>query len=172
MFRFSIQVPLFVPVLVLSVVAGLILARPIARRLATTRWVAFLLVASLGLIVGATLTPLLDALEGVPSDGICDTSRQGWADLATYTRINSSSLNVALFVPLGVALALLPWNRATAALVVGSLFLPIVVELTQLLLPVLGRGCQTADIVDNTTGLVLGLAAGYLAKRVLGPGRS
>ena len=51
-------------------------------------------------------------------------------------------------------------------LVVGALLLPFAIEITQLLVHVLGRGCQSTDLIDNLTGLVLGLAAGAVIGRV------
>jgi hypothetical protein len=44
---------------------------------------------------------------------------------------------------------------------------PFVVEATQLLVTVLGRGCQTADIVDNLLGVAIGMAIGTGARLVL-----
>jgi hypothetical protein len=46
---------------------------------------------------------------------------------------------------------------------------PFAIETAQLLLPVLGRGCQSADVFDNLTGLVLGGLIGAGA-RILGAG--
>jgi glycopeptide antibiotics resistance protein len=159
-------VPLFLPVLVLSVIVAVVSARGIARAAHILPMVAFLLVVSVGLVVAATLTPLETALaDGVASSGTCDMSRVGWAPLSTYLRPTGAALNVVLFVPLGLALGLLPrGGRWTMAAVVAGFLSPLAVEALQLLLPALGRGCQAADVVDNVTGVVLGVAAG----RVLG----
>jgi glycopeptide antibiotics resistance protein len=157
-------VPLFLPVISLTMVVAIVFARPIGRRAGIHPTVAFLLVASIGLIVSATLTPLANALEdGVASSGTCDLGRVGWAPLGTYLRPTGAALNVVLFVPLGVSLGLLPagrtWTRVAILLGVAS---PFLVEGTQLLVRVLGRGCEAADVVDNLTGVVLGIALGRL----------
>ena len=155
--------PLFLPGMVIVVAIGLKVAPAAARRLGCSLLVAFLLVISLGMIVSATLTPLYGAMTaGISSTGTCDTSRPGWAPLSTYLHVNETSMNVLLFVPLGVTLGMIPGRRGLI-LVAGALVLPAAVELTQMLLPILGRSCQTRDIVDNTTGLVIGLLIGWLA---------
>ena len=46
--------------------------------------------------------------------------------------------------------------------------LPASIELIQLLVPPLGRECQSADVIDNLTGLVVGLAAGVVARLLAG----
>ncbi len=147
----------------MAVVVGLLAAPALARRLGSHGGVAFLLIASLGLIASATLTPLEDAIAaGVASSGTCDAARPGWAPLSVYLHLNETSLNVLLFVPLGISLGLVP-GRNGFRMAAAAMLLPAAVELTQMLIPVLGRSCQTGDIVDNTTGLVIGLAIGWLA---------
>lgn len=164
---FRSEVPLFVPGVLLTAALGLMLCRPLSRLLGERPWVMLLAILGLGLVVSATLTPLVGALEhGVISSGTCDTSRIGPAPLSSYARATDASLNVALFVPLGLSLGLLRGRWARHLIVLG-LSLPVIVESTQLLVPVLGRGCETADIFDNTLGLVLGLAVGHIAARVL-----
>jgi glycopeptide antibiotics resistance protein len=75
---------------------------------------------------------------------------------------------VVLFLPLGLALGLVPpdrgWRRSAIAL---GLLSPFIVEGTQLLVRTLGRGCEAADIVDNLTGMVLGLVLGALCRLAL-----
>jgi glycopeptide antibiotics resistance protein len=84
----------------------------------------------------------------------------GWASLQTYLRPNETSLNVVLFVPLGLALGLLPGRRTANLLILAGLVSPFFVEAIQLVVQPLGRGCQTADIIDNLTGVVIGLLIG------------
>lgn len=164
-------VPLFLPGILLTLLLATALARPMGRRAGAHPLVAFLLVAGIGLIVSATLTPLAAALEdGVASSGTCDLRRIGWAPLGMYLRPTGAALNLVLFVPMGLALGLLlagrPWTRVAIALGVAS---PFVVEGAQLLVRALGRGCEAADVVDNLTGvivgIVLGRAIGTLAAR-------
>ena len=168
---FAIIVPLFLPGMVVAAVIGLLVAPALARRLGCRVPVAFLLVISLGLIAAATLTPVYGAItDGIVSTGTCDLSRPGWAPLSTYLHVNDTSLNVLLFVPLGISLGLIP-GRTGLILAGGAMLLSAAVELTQMLLPVLGRSCQTRDIVDNTTGLVIGLVIGWLLAAAVGSRR-
>src|SRR5688572_16741118 len=104
----SMNVPWFVPGLILTVAVASLAAPALSRRLGASRWVVVSLTLSLGLILSATLTPLADALEGVGSSGRCDTGRVALAPLSSYGRFGDPSLNVLLFLPLGFALALLP----------------------------------------------------------------
>ena len=75
--------------------------------------------------------------------------------------LGTTSLNVILFVPLGILIALLPRSRATAFAVIGAALLPLAIESIQLAARPLGRACQGADVVDNILGLALGLAVGW-----------
>jgi glycopeptide antibiotics resistance protein len=159
--------PLFLPIFVGFVVGGVLLARPLARRLGTRASVTFLFVISVGLIVATTLTPHVTAFAGEPLDSkACDIRRTGLIPLEVLLRVNESSLNVLLFIPLGLAVSLLPAGRTRMWLLVGALAMPFLVELIQLSLPMLGRGCQSADIFDNVTGVVIGLAMGLGATAI------
>lgn len=150
---------------VMTVLAVALSAR-VAAWLHARRHVAALLLFGFGLVISATLVPTAAALEGVTSDGMCDTTRVGFASLQELTSVNFASLNVLLFVPLGLAVGLLPRNRAAAVVVVAAVSLTFVVETIQLLVPVFGRGCQTADMFDNLLGLAIGVVMGMLARPV------
>jgi len=50
--------------------------------------------------------------------------------------------------------------------VVGAIALSFAIETTQLLVLWLDRACQSADVVDNLTGLAIGLAGGIVARRL------
>lgn len=67
-----------------------------------------------------------------------------------------------LFVPLGLAVGLLGRSPATTRVLVAAFALPLAVEAIQSLLPMLGRGCQSRDVVDNLLGLGIGVALGVL----------
>ena len=45
---------------------------------------------------------------------------------------------------------------------------PFLIETTQLVLPILGRGCQSADVFDNLTGLLIGAVIGAGARILVG----
>ena len=87
----------------------------------------------------------------------------GLAPLSEYLHLGgATSLNVILFVPLGLAIGLLGRSPVTAWLLVGALASPVVIETIQSLAPMLGRGCQSRDVVDNLLGLGIGLVLGAL----------
>ena len=163
-------IPWLLPGLLLSMVVGVAVSGRIARALHTARPVAWGLVAGFGLVVFATLTPLRDGLElGAGSIGTCDVSRIGLAPLQDLLRIGDTSLNVLLFIPLGLAIGLVPGSRRRNAVLLLAVLSPVAIETLQMVLPVLGRGCQTADVFDNLTGLAIGGVIGAGA-RILGIG--
>jgi glycopeptide antibiotics resistance protein len=158
-------IPGLVPGSLLSAVVGAFLAPAFGRWLGSTALRAWFVLLGVGIVLSATLTPLNEG--GQLPLGSCDFSRVHLAPLADLLRVSSASLNVILLVPLGVAVGLLPPGRRTTGVLIVALALPFMVEVVQSLAP-LGRGCQTADMVDNLLGLVLGLAAGWLLGAVAG----
>jgi len=130
------------------------------------------LIVSLGIILSATLTPLRGFLDvgGVGAEP-CDFSRIGLAPLRELRRLNDTSLNILLFMPLGISLAFLPRTRRTALVIAAAIALPFVIETTQLLVPLLDRACQSADVVDNLTGLAIGFGGGVVAGWLAGAAR-
>jgi glycopeptide antibiotics resistance protein len=56
-----------------------------------------------------------------------------------------------------------PRSRRKAVVLIAAIALPFAIEITQMLLPILDRACESADVVDNLTGLVLGLGGGVAA---------
>ena len=89
--------------------------------------------------------------------------------LAAVTADDQRILNVLLLVPVGVFAALVatrlrrPLGLAVVA-VAGAL--PFVYEAGQQGFRGLQRACDTTDLVDNLTGVVLGLAGGVLLVRL------
>lgn len=162
------------PALALATSASLVAFRPVARILRAPRLVAFLLLLSLGGIVALTLTPGDDAFAP-------------WLHPECFVRIvrpigfervlnlGERGLNVVLFVPLGLSLGLLPRSRAKVGLTAVAIVLPFVIEGIQFVVPALARSCNTVDVIDNLTGLGLGLVAGFAvgaAVDVAWPGRT
>lgn len=72
--------------------------------------------------------------------------------------LGDTSRDVILLVPLGLAIGLLDPSPATARVLVAVLALPLAIEAIRSLLPMLGRGFQSRDVVDNLLGLGIGLA--------------
>ncbi len=173
------DVPMLIPGMLVSLVVGIAVGRKVGRMLNAGPVAGAMLVFGIGLILAATLTPLRDPLgfHATPP-GPCDLDRIGppaWEDLFF---VNDTSLNVLLFIPLGAAVGLVPRSRRQAILIVLAIALSLVIETIQLLAPVLDRACESADVGDNLTGLVIGLAIGTLATGVLavadglrGPGK-
>jgi len=159
---------LFWPSVVVALVLALLVSRWLARWMHRPWAVAFALVFSIGVIVAATLTPGRDALLfGIPGTGSCDLSHIELPGLRELLSPNDTSLNVILFLPLGVVIGYLARSRLALGLLAAGVALPFAIEAIQLVLTPLGRTCQAVDVVDNLTGLFLGLAVGVLASAVM-----
>jgi hypothetical protein len=155
-------IPWLVPGIVLSALGATALAPAVGRWLRAPTLQAWLLLLGVGIVASATLTP-------IPGDGtpfaFCDTRRLGPPPLTDLLRVSTASLNVLLFIPLGLAVGLLPRSERSTMVAGATLALPFVVEIAQSLLPALGRGCQTGDMVDNVIGLLLGFVIGRVLTR-------
>jgi hypothetical protein len=157
--------PLLWPGVLGSLVLALLLARPAGPLLAAHRVAGFLLVLSLGGIVTLTLLP--DIRRPLCENAryaadACVFGQAGPRPLAELLTATQSSLNVALFVPLGAAVALAgTWPRRIAG-TVTALALPVGVEALQYALPVLGRACDEQDVWDNLFGLAIGAVLGLI----------
>ena len=163
------NVPWFWPGVLIAIVLGAAVASRLGRMLRISPGLAFALVTSTGIILAATLTPLRSALDyGAVGTGTCDLSRIGLAPIDELVYRNDTSLNILLFIPLGVTIGLIGRSLLGAGLLVAAILLPIVIETTQMLAPVLARGCQSADVIDNLTGLVVGLVIGGIVRLAAG----
>jgi glycopeptide antibiotics resistance protein len=126
------------------------------------------MILSLGIILAATMTPPSEALAfGAVGTGSCDFSRIGLAPLGELLEFNEMSLNVLLFAPLGASIAFIPRLRLKVVVLIAAIALPFAIEITQMLLLVLDRACESADVVDNLTGLAIGLVGGVVAGRLV-----
>ncbi len=168
------MLPWLLPGIALSFLVGIVAAGPTARLLGTRRTIAWLLLAGTGIVVATTLTPWSSPFAPGPAvPSRCDLSRIGpptWDELRS---IYDAGGNILMFIPLGIATGLLPRTRRTAAVVAAAIALPFVVETIQLAVPWLDRQCESADVIDNLTGLAIGFAAGraaaWVARRVARP---
>jgi VanZ like family len=157
----SLDVPFFLPGFAISVFVGIAASGVLGRALGVRRALAWAIFVSLGIIAAATLTPRWQGLEfGAVGSSSCDLSRLGPAPLDELLRPTESLGNVLMFIPLGVTISLVPRSRRKAAIVIAAIALPFAIETIQLLVPALDRACESADVVDNLTGLAIGLAAG------------
>jgi len=166
------NLPWFWPGLVLSCAFGVLAGRRLATMLGTSRALSWSIVVASGLIVSSTLTPLRGVFGSVSLvAGRCDLSRVGFPPLEHLLSINDTSLNLALFVPLGVAIAMVPPSRRRTFVILGTIAAPFVIEAVQSVFPVLSRDCESADVIDNLSGFAIGLIAGSAISR-LGRGRA
>jgi VanZ like family len=150
-----------------SLVVSLALCIPVGRALGIAVANAWLLVFSLGIIFSATLTPSLEATSyGALGTGRCDLSRFTPLSLGQLLAFDEYSLNVLLFVPLGIAIGCILRDRYQSTLAVAAVALPFAIEWIQLVVVQLDRACQSGDVVDNLLGLTIGLIAGSLVAGV------
>lgn len=155
------RLPWFLPGAALSFILSIVASGVVGRALGVPRSLAWALVLSFGIILSATLTPLSEALAyGATGPTSCDLSRVWLAPLGYYLEAGDAGGNVLMFVPLGATIALIPRSRRRTAVFIGAILLPFAIETAQLLMPALDRACESADVVDNLAGLVLGLALG------------
>ncbi len=137
----------FLPGIVVSIVLALALSSRVAGRLRVSRALAILLMMSLGVVLAATITPSRDAvLYGAQGAAGCDLSRLGPAPWSAYLHLDDTSLNVLLFIPLGMLIGMLPRSPYRWPIVAGAVILPFAVEGFQLVATPLGRACQSADV--------------------------
>jgi glycopeptide antibiotics resistance protein len=157
------EYPGFLPGLAVSIVVAFALATRLGRTLHVSRLIAWGLVFGVGVIVSATLTPGGGVFRsGAEGSGACDLSRLSLASIREVLRFGETGLNVLLFVPLGLAIGLMPRSRAKLGLIMAAAAFPFLIEAMQLIVTVLDRQCQSADVVDNLTGLAIGLVIGTI----------
>jgi hypothetical protein len=154
--------PWLIPASVAALGVSLVASGFAARRLGIHRVLAALLLLSAGVVLAGTLSPLAtpDVLPpGIPRT--CDLSRTWLATPADLANGNDVVINILMLMPLGFAIGAVPFSGRKVALIAAGIALPFAIEGIQLVIVDLGRGCQAADVVDNLTGLLIGLAAGW-----------
>ena len=160
--------PWFGPGVLLAMLIAIPGCLVVGRLLGVRRPLAWAIIVCLGIILSATLTPLRGVLDPSAIAGAgCDLSRFTPPPMWVLLHLDDSSLNVALFIPLGIAIGLVPTAGPRTGLLIVSVALPFAIEITQLIVPLLDRGCQSGDVVDNLSGLFVGLVIG-VGGRVLG----
>lgn len=159
--------PWLVPGSVLSLGLSLLASGALGRWLRVRRSMAWVLLFALGIILSSTLSPLDRGAVIPPSDPrTCDLSRTWPASLADLRRGDDVAVNILLFIPLGLAIGIAPASRRKVITLVAAMALPLVIEAVQLRVIELDRACQGADVVDNLTGLALGVVGGILLGRL------
>jgi glycopeptide antibiotics resistance protein len=159
--EFLAGIPLFWPVLVATVGVATLLSRQVARSFGISRLHAFVLLGSVGGIVALTLTPAGDV-----GGHACRIPSSWPISFDDFVAPTDRGLNVVLFIPLGIALGLMPRSPAKAEAVFLAALSPLLIELTQSIVG-LGRTCEATDVVDNLTGLAVGFLVGGVVGAVL-----
>ena len=155
-------VPWAIPLVAASVVVALVVGMSLQRTRGRSAWLIAALMVSAALVVALTLTPNAGIEESSLVDPRSDSGPWGYLRQPEYwLHLDSRTLNVALFIPLGLTLGLLARGAARWAILVFGLALPWIVEGLQSVLP-FDRDPQSIDLADNTTGFVVGYAAGLL----------
>jgi VanZ family protein len=158
----------FIPGLLVAFAFGLVTGRAAASVLSAPRLLGIAMMAALGAILATTLSPSSGMPEVGSIPGTCAVSRL-WPDsLSELLTINEVSLNVLMFIPLGLTLGLAPRSRRTIMAILAATALPFLIEAIQLLVPALGRYCDGADVADNLLGLYLGILLGIIASGAAG----
>ena len=166
MIEFLQEYPWLLPGAIVALLLGYALSERAARWLGTTRPVAFVLLVTVLVILAATLAPPGRSPAVVTvAPGTCDLSRIGFASPAQLLARDVAG-NVLAFIALGFAIGLVPRSRRKALVVAGAIALPVLIEAIQLVATPLGRLCQSGDVIDNLTGLVIGLVAAAVYVRV------
>lgn len=151
----------FLPGVVVAIALTIIGGRRVGALLASGPILGSAFVLSLGVAMAATATPSHDALfYGLVGSGRCDLTRLALPTASQLAWPGDIVLNILLFVPLGVTIGLLPSTSGVRRLVPLAYALPFATEGVQLVVLQLGRECQSGDVVDNLTGLTIGIAVG------------
>ncbi len=172
MIDFLGEYPWLLPGTIAALLVGIAFSGRAARWLGVSRPVAAVMLVTLLVILAATLAPPghSDAL-GRGSTRTCDLSRIGPPPLAQLLAPSDVTGNVLGFIPLGFTIGLIPRSRRKALVLGGAVALPFLIEAIQLAATPLGRVCQSGDVVDNLTGLVIGLVAAAVFVRLRREGR-
>ena len=160
-------VPWAIPLVAASAVVAVVLALMLQRTRGASAWLVAALMVSIGLVVALTLTPNAGVEESSLVDPRSDRGPWGYLRQPEYwLHLDSRTLNVALFIPLGLTLGLLARGAARWVILAFGLALPWLVEGLQSVLP-FDRDPQSIDLADNSTGFVVGYAAGLLVMGVI-----
>ena len=166
-----------------AVVAGvfwLIVGLGLGRLLGISGWAMAALLWTLTVIALVTLIPASADPGIVPAEtrlAGCSTDIGGPAPDGFWIFSGGQRLlNTVAFLPSGALLvvAAARWRSAWLTVPVGLLGLAVYsvgIEYTQLELARIDRACDLTDVIDNTTGAVLGVGVGILLALVLRPWR-
>jgi len=163
-YEIAAPLPWLLPGIALAGAVSVLAGGSVARWLGVRRSIATFGVFALGLILASTLTPIdaafVDYVNYSRGVRVCDLSRTWLPPPSEMLSGSDATLNILLFVPLGAAIGIAPWSARKLVVLVVALALSPTIEALQLFMQPLHRGCESADVVDNLSGLVAGLVVG------------
>jgi glycopeptide antibiotics resistance protein len=160
--------PFAPPVFVLGVLLAFFVSRSLARRLQQRRIVLVCWMASLIFILALTLTPSSYALSMEPGLPVSRNWVWDLPSVGALFSVNWQSLNLLMFMPIGVASALFARRRSVAVFAAIAYSTSVLVELIQYMTAPLARPqFNSATVVIGWFGITLGFAVCMLARTML-----
>jgi hypothetical protein len=156
----------FAPGFAIALVVSIAASDRLGHALGTRQIIAWAIVMGFGGVLAATLTPVSGPAVQDGHSLSCDLSRIGLATPDQFFTVKDIRGNLLLLVPLGAALGLVRRSRGWLILLALAFALPFAVEGIQALVSPLNRACESGDMIDNLTGLVVGLGLGALVGRL------
>jgi VanZ family protein len=142
--------PWVIPALIGTVVISLLLHRWLARRFRTAPWFVLALMLCVGAILSITITP------GNWNPSPYCSLKVAFPRPSDLLALSERSLNIWLFVPLGLTISATPRRRVGLFFFACAMAMPFMIEGFQHFVPDIGRTCQLTDVINNLTGLFLG----------------
>ena len=167
MLRYFTALPFAVPALAAGIIVSALVAKHIARRIHERPVLVFLWLASLALVLSATLTPSSHAI-GLDV-GLQTTRVWTWSlpSPGALKSVNWQSMNLLLFVPLGFASGLFTYRRYVLQFGAFAILVSVIVEIVQFVVIPLGRAqFNSATVLIGWAGIAIGLLVGVLLSTV------
>ncbi len=154
--------------LALTVLVVAAASLPLARRLRVPPLDVAAWLTALGVVLSVTLTP-----RPVTSaaDGVCALGHWSPVGVGNLLAFDQRAANVVLLVPLALLSGLVRDRRLARAALLTTAALPLLIEAVQYAAPALGRVCDSADLLDNLTGVAVGAGIGLLVRAGRASGR-
>ncbi|MCT1552158.1 VanZ family protein [Brevibacterium casei] len=171
MTRYLHALPYALPAFGIGLAIAFVVATHLARRLGERRVPIFCWLSSLALVASLTLTPsghARSAEAALPSSGVWI-----WAlpNLGAFAGVNWQSMNLLMFLPLGIACGLLTRRSTIAWGTVAAFAVSVLVELIQYAAPVLARSqFNSATVLIGWMGIIGGLTVTLILRWLLAKG--
>lgn len=152
--------PFAPPAFILGGLIAFFVSRPLARRLNERRIVLVCWLVSLVFILALTLTPSSYALSMDSSLPMSRIWVWSFPNMSALFSVNWESMNLLMFVPIGVASGLFAGRRNIVVFAMGACATSVLVELIQYaVLPLARPQFNSATVIIGWIGIVVGLAA-------------